>query len=949
VTPGRVLGGRYRLVHEIARGGMAAVWEAHDTLLDRRVAVKLLHRQFADEPEFLERFRREARAAASLNHPNVVSIYDVGEDPETRTPYIVMELVDGESLKERIRRAAPLADADIRQIGAALAATLDYGHRRGIVHRDVKPQNILLGEDGRPRLTDFGIAQALASSQLTRTGAVMGSVHYLAPELVRGRPASPRSDVYGLGTVLYEMATGRVPFGGETDLAIALAHVEDPVPAPRSLNAHLAPDLERIILRALAKAPEARYQSAADLATDLHTTGAGTAFGSAAARDYSATQRITAAGFGVPPDPSVGRAPHADQVSPRPAAGAGATSAGGGSAAQDSSLQGSSGRGSSPERSFAQDSITHGRSAHGSSAQDQSEQRSATQDSSVPGTWQGPVAHDAAAQRSAGQDLSEQGSATPGSSVHGLSAQRSAAQNSSERGSATPGSSALGSSAQRSAAQDSSERGSATPGSSVHGSSAQRSAAQDSSEQGSATPGSSVLGSAAQRSAAQDLSEQGSATPGSWVHGAAAQRSAGQDSFERGSATPGSSALGSAAQRSAAHDSSERGSATQGSLGQASFEQRSAAPAPPPQSSASVRGSAAQRSVNQDSAGQRSSAPGSSAPGSSPHRPSAQGSAAQGASLQNPAGRRSPAQSTSPQGSSVQGSALRGASAQQRQAPPGPSALGARAASQAVAVRGGTARQPMPTAAGRRVARPQNRGAPGGVIALLLALAVVLVALGAGFFGLASLSRDGLAPAEPTARPTSPPTALPTAPPKPVAVPSPTAVATAVPEASPTPVPPSPTPEPPSPTPVPPTPVPPTPTRVPATPTPRSIAVPQLRGKSLDDARAALQAAGLTVTVQGVNVNVERNVVASQSPDGGTALPPGGTVAIRVGTGNVEVPEVGGRTQQQAVRLLQDNGFRVSVRERRDPRVPSGAAIDTRPGAGAVVARGTEVELTISR
>jgi hypothetical protein len=224
----------------------------------------------------------------------------------------------------------------------------------------------------------------------------------------------------------------------------------------------------------------------------------------------------------------------------------------------------------------------------------------------------------------------------------------------------------------------------------------------------------------------------------------------------------------------------------------------------------------------------------------------------------------------------------------------------------------------------------------------------VLVALGAGFFGLASLSREGLAPTEPTARPTAAPTAQPTAPPKPVAVPSPTAVPTAVPEASPTPVPPSPTPEPPSPTPVPPTPVPPTPTRVPATPTPPSIAVPQLRGKSLDDARAALQAAGLTVTVQGVNVNIERNVVASQSPDVGTTLPPGGTVVIRVGTGNVEVPEVGGRTQQQATRLLQDNGFRVSVRERRDPRVPFGAAIDTKPAAGAVVARGAEVELTIS-
>jgi serine/threonine-protein kinase len=221
----------------------------------------------------------------------------------------------------------------------------------------------------------------------------------------------------------------------------------------------------------------------------------------------------------------------------------------------------------------------------------------------------------------------------------------------------------------------------------------------------------------------------------------------------------------------------------------------------------------------------------------------------------------------------------------------------------------------------------------------LLALAAILVALGAGFFGLASLSREGLATPEPTARPTSPPTAAPTAPPKPVVVASPTPA----PEATATPVPPTPTPAPPSPTPAPPT-----PTRVPASPTPRTIAVPQLRGKSLDDARAALQAVGLTVIVRGVNVNVERNVVADQSPDAGGAVPPQGTVTIMVGTGNVAVPDVAGRTQPQATRLLQDNGFRVNVRERKDQRVAQGTAIDTRPAAGAVIARGAEVDLTIS-
>ncbi|MCA1646431.1 MAG: protein kinase, partial [Chloroflexi bacterium] len=247
-SAGRLLGGRYRFVREIARGGMGAVWQAEDTLLDRHVAIKLLHAQFADDPEFLERFRREARAAARLSHPNIVSIYDVGEDAETRTPYIVMEFVDGGNLKDRIRQSAPLADVEIRSVGAALAGTLEYAHGRGIIHRDVKPQNVLLGEDGRPRLTDFGIAQAIAAQGLTRTGAVMGSVQYIAPELVRGRAGTPQSDLYSLGAVLYEMATGRVPFEAETDLAVALAHVEETPPAPRALNAQLGADLERIIL-----------------------------------------------------------------------------------------------------------------------------------------------------------------------------------------------------------------------------------------------------------------------------------------------------------------------------------------------------------------------------------------------------------------------------------------------------------------------------------------------------------------------------------------------------------------------------------------------------------------------------------------------------------------------------------------------------------------------------
>ena len=559
---GRVLGGRYRLIREIARGGMGAVWQAEDTLLDRQVAVKLLHPQFADDPEFLERFRREARAAARLSHPNIVSIYDVGEDVETRTPFIVMELVDGENLKERIQRAAPLAEREIRSLGAALAATLEYAHSRGIIHRDVKPQNVLLGEDGRPRLTDFGIAQAMASKGLTRTGAVMGSVHYMAPELVRGRVAAPQSDQYSLGAVLYEMATGRVPFEADTDLAVALAHVEQIPAAPRALNAHLGPDLERIIMRALAKSPDDRFASCGELAAELRREAPPPVPLNAGARAAAVTQRLPTLPA-VPPTTARGRAVPAAAVAPTAAAGA----------------------------------------------------------------------------------------------------------------------------------------------------------------------------------------------------------------------------------------------------------------------------------------------------------------------------------------------------------------------------------------AARRTARPRHtRGAGGGVLALMLALAAVLVALGAGFFGLATLGREGLATPVPTAPP-----AAPTAPPKPAAVPSntpePAATATAIP--SPTP---SPTPVPPTPSPAPPTATPPPP----PSPTPRTVAVMQLRGKTLEDARAALQAAGLTATVRGVNANVDKNVVVNQSPDTGTALPPGGTVTISVGTGSTAVPDVASMPRDQAIKTLQNNSFRVNLRDRRDPRIPAGLAIGTAPPAGMVLPRGSDVELDVS-
>jgi serine/threonine-protein kinase len=555
---GRVLGGRYELIREIARGGMAIVWEAKDALLDRHVALKLLTPQLGDDLEFLERFRREARAAAKLSHPNIVPIFDVGEDAETHTPFIVMELVEGGNLKDRIRAAAPLSNDEVRSIGVALASTLEYAHRRGIIHRDVKPQNVLLGDDGRPRLTDFGIAQAMSSTGLTRTGAVMGSVHYLAPELVRGRQALPQSDVYALGAVLYEMATGRVPFEGETDLAIAVAHVEETPAAPRALNAHLAPDLERSILRALAKSPEQRFLSATELASELR-----------------------------------------DGISEAPR-----------------------GTGSAPGRTEA-------------------------------------------------------------------------------------------------------------------------------------------------------------------------------------------------------------------------VTQRMSTVAAPPR----------------------------------------------------------------------------------RQRPPEPVAAGAAAGA-------------GPTA--RRTARPrQKRGTGGGLLVLLLSMAAVLVALGAGFFGIATLSREGVATPEPTTRPTSVPKAVlaPTNTPQPS--PSPTTEPTATPQPTP-----SPRPSPTSP--------PPTPTPAPPPPTLRAIAIPQLRGKTLEEAQLVLKTAGLTTTVRGINANADKDVVADQSPDAGTTLPPGGTVTILVGTGATALPDVSNTPRDQAVKALQSNSFRVTVRQRRDQRVPEGVAIETRPPFGSIIPRGTEVELTVS-
>src|SRR6266542_112322 len=261
-----LLNGRYRIVRKLGTGGMANVYLAEDEVLGRRVAIKILNDRHAGDDQFVERFRREAKNAASLSHPNIVSIYDRGEAEGTY--YIAMEYLDGRSLKELIvaRGPAPihLAVDYARQILAALR----FAHRHGIVHRDIKPHNVLVDGEGRLKVTDFGIARA-GASQMTEVGSIIGTAQYLSPEQAKGAPVDQTSDLYSVGVVLYELLTGTVPFNGDTPVEIAIKHLSQVPRPPSELRSQVPHDLDSVVLRALAKDSSERYQSAEEMAADL--------------------------------------------------------------------------------------------------------------------------------------------------------------------------------------------------------------------------------------------------------------------------------------------------------------------------------------------------------------------------------------------------------------------------------------------------------------------------------------------------------------------------------------------------------------------------------------------------------------------------------------------------------------------------------------------------------
>jgi len=266
---GKRISGRYKILETIGGGGMANVYLAHDMILDRDVALKMLRLDFANDEEFIRRFHREAQSATSLAHPNIVSIYDVGE--EDSIYYIVMEYVDGQTLKQYIQQNSPLHTEEVIEIMKQLTSAISHAHQNHIIHRDIKPHNILIDREGNVKITDFGIAMALSSTSITQTNSVIGSVHYLSPEQARGGMANRKSDIYSLGIVMFELLTGRLPFSGESAVSIALKHLQSETPSLRRWNPTIPQSVENIVLKATAKDPFHRYNNVEEMEDDLCT------------------------------------------------------------------------------------------------------------------------------------------------------------------------------------------------------------------------------------------------------------------------------------------------------------------------------------------------------------------------------------------------------------------------------------------------------------------------------------------------------------------------------------------------------------------------------------------------------------------------------------------------------------------------------------------------------
>ncbi|MEW5592220.1 Stk1 family PASTA domain-containing Ser/Thr kinase [Peribacillus frigoritolerans] len=267
---GRRINGRYKLIQMVGGGGMANVYLARDMILDRDVALKILRMDFNNDEEFIKRFNREAQSATSLAHPNIVSIYDVGE--EDSIYYIVMEYVDGFTLKQYIQKYYPIPVDEALDIMRQITAAISHAHHNGIIHRDIKPQNILIDKEGTVKITDFGIALALSATNITQTNAVLGSVHYLSPEQARGGMANKKSDIYSLGIVMFELLTGRLPFSGESAVSIALKHLQSETPSPKRWNPEIPQSVENIILKATAKDSYYRYESVDSMEDDIRTS-----------------------------------------------------------------------------------------------------------------------------------------------------------------------------------------------------------------------------------------------------------------------------------------------------------------------------------------------------------------------------------------------------------------------------------------------------------------------------------------------------------------------------------------------------------------------------------------------------------------------------------------------------------------------------------------------------